>query len=36
MSEAMRRYHVFETAMGFCAIGWSDAGIVRFQRLSLR
>jgi methylated-DNA-[protein]-cysteine S-methyltransferase len=25
------RYHVFETAMGFCAIAWSDAGVVRFQ-----
>ena len=24
-------YHVFETAMGFCAIAWSDAGVVRFQ-----
>ena len=31
MSQAARRYHVFETAMGFCAIAWSDAGIVRFQ-----
>jgi methylated-DNA-[protein]-cysteine S-methyltransferase len=31
MSEATQRYHVFETAMGFCAIAWSDAGIVRFQ-----
>lgn len=31
MSEAARYYHVFETAMGFCAIAWSDAGIVRFQ-----
>ncbi|MGH6799364.1 MAG: methylated-DNA--[protein]-cysteine S-methyltransferase [Roseiarcus sp.] len=31
MNEATRRYHVFETAMGFCAIAWSDAGIVRFQ-----
>jgi methylated-DNA-[protein]-cysteine S-methyltransferase len=34
-SDAMRattqHYHVFETAMGFCAIAWSDAGIVRFQ-----
>jgi len=27
----MRRYHVFETAMGFCAIGWSDRGVARFQ-----
>ena len=30
MSQATQ-YHVFETAMGFCAIAWSDAGIVRFQ-----
>ena len=26
MSQAAQRYHVFETAMGFCAIAWSDAG----------
>ena len=31
MSEATLRHHVFETAMGFCAIAWSDAGIARFQ-----
>ena len=31
MSEAMQHYHVFETAMGFCAIAWSDAGVARFQ-----
>jgi methylated-DNA-[protein]-cysteine S-methyltransferase len=31
MSEAARHYHVFETAMGFCAIAWSDAGVARFQ-----
>jgi methylated-DNA-[protein]-cysteine S-methyltransferase len=31
MSEVALHYHVFETAMGFCAIAWSDAGIVRFQ-----
>ena len=31
MSEAAQRYHMFETAMGFCAIAWSDAGVVRFQ-----
>ena len=31
MSEAAQHYHVFETAMGFCAIAWSDAGIARFQ-----
>jgi methylated-DNA-[protein]-cysteine S-methyltransferase len=30
MSEAAQ-YHVFETAMGFCAIAWSDAGVARFQ-----
>ncbi len=31
MSEATLHYHVFETAMGSCAIAWSDSGIVRFQ-----
>jgi methylated-DNA-[protein]-cysteine S-methyltransferase len=31
MSEAARHYHIFDTAMGFCAIAWSEAGIVRFQ-----
>jgi methylated-DNA-[protein]-cysteine S-methyltransferase len=31
MSEAAQRYHVFETAMGFCGIAWSDVGIARFQ-----
>jgi methylated-DNA-[protein]-cysteine S-methyltransferase len=31
MSEAAGYYCVFETAMGFCAIAWSDAGIARFQ-----
>ena len=31
MSEAARRYHVFETALGFCAIAWSNAGVARFQ-----
>ncbi len=31
MSEATEHYHVFETAMGFCAIAWSDAGVARFQ-----
>ena len=25
------RYHLFETAGGFCGIAWSDAGITRFQ-----
>jgi methylated-DNA-[protein]-cysteine S-methyltransferase len=24
-------YHVFETAAGYCAIAWNDAGIVRMQ-----
>jgi methylated-DNA-[protein]-cysteine S-methyltransferase len=31
MSEAAQHYHVFETAMGFCAIAWSDAGVAGFQ-----
>jgi methylated-DNA-[protein]-cysteine S-methyltransferase len=31
MSEAAQHYQVFETAMGFCAIAWSDAGVARFQ-----
>jgi methylated-DNA-[protein]-cysteine S-methyltransferase len=31
MSEVAPHYHVFETAMGFCAIAWSDAGVLRFQ-----
>ena len=31
MSQDAQRYHVFETAMGFCAIAWSDAGVARFQ-----
>ena len=31
MSETVSAYHVFETAMGFCAIAWSEAGIARFQ-----
>jgi methylated-DNA-[protein]-cysteine S-methyltransferase len=31
MSQAAQHYHVLETAMGFCAIAWSDAGVVRFQ-----
>jgi methylated-DNA-[protein]-cysteine S-methyltransferase len=31
MSQAAQHYHVFDTAMGFCAIAWSDAGVVRFQ-----
>lgn len=28
---AEHRYTVFETAGGFCAIAWNDAGITRFQ-----
>jgi methylated-DNA-[protein]-cysteine S-methyltransferase len=31
MSQAEQLYCVFETAMGFCAIAWSEAGVVRFQ-----
>jgi len=31
MSQATQHYHVFETAMGFCGIAWSDAGVARFQ-----
>jgi methylated-DNA-[protein]-cysteine S-methyltransferase len=31
MSEAVQNYHVFDTAMGFCAIAWSGAGLARFQ-----
>ncbi|MFN7027704.1 MAG: methylated-DNA--[protein]-cysteine S-methyltransferase, partial [Pseudorhizobium sp.] len=27
----LHRYHVFDTAAGFCAIAWSDIGISRFQ-----
>ena len=31
MRDATQHYHVFETAMGFCAIAWSDAGVTGFQ-----
>jgi methylated-DNA-[protein]-cysteine S-methyltransferase len=31
MAEAIHRYHVFETAGGFCGIAWNHAGITRFQ-----
>jgi methylated-DNA-[protein]-cysteine S-methyltransferase len=31
MTDASHRYAVFETASGFCAIGWSTSGIARFQ-----
>jgi methylated-DNA-[protein]-cysteine S-methyltransferase len=31
MPENADIYHVFETAAGYCAIAWNDAGIVRLQ-----
>lgn len=31
MSDTQPRFHVFETAAGFCAIAWTGAGIARFQ-----
>jgi methylated-DNA-[protein]-cysteine S-methyltransferase len=31
MNQTTHHYFVFETAGGFCAIGWSDAGIARFH-----
>ena len=31
MNRTTHLYHVFETAAGFCAIAWSEAGIVRFH-----
>jgi methylated-DNA-[protein]-cysteine S-methyltransferase len=31
MEQHAQRYHVFETASGFCAIAWSGAGVTRFQ-----
>ena len=31
MSQAALDYHIFQTAMGYCAIAWSDRGVVRFQ-----
>lgn len=31
MNSASHCYSVFETAMGFCGIGWSDAGITSFR-----
>jgi methylated-DNA-[protein]-cysteine S-methyltransferase len=31
MAEAIHRYHIFETAGGFCGIAWNHAGITRFQ-----
>ena len=31
MTEAREHYHIFETAMGFCAIVWGEDGVTRFQ-----
>jgi methylated-DNA-[protein]-cysteine S-methyltransferase len=31
MDKTAHRYHVFETARGFCAVAWSNAGIARFR-----
>ena len=31
MDSVKHHYTVFETALGFCAIAWSEAGIARFQ-----
>jgi methylated-DNA-[protein]-cysteine S-methyltransferase len=31
MTRAPHNYCVFETAAGFCAIAWSDAGVTRFH-----
>jgi methylated-DNA-[protein]-cysteine S-methyltransferase len=31
MDRLAQRYHVFETAAGFCVIAWSEAGVTRFQ-----
>ncbi|MDX3924810.1 MAG: methylated-DNA--[protein]-cysteine S-methyltransferase [Shinella sp.] len=31
MEQELHRYHVFETAGGFCGIAWNDVGITRFQ-----
>jgi methylated-DNA-[protein]-cysteine S-methyltransferase len=31
MTEKTHRYHVFETAGGFCGIAWNDIGVTRFQ-----
>ena len=31
MSQTTQHYAVFETAGGFCGIGWNDVGITRFQ-----
>ncbi len=29
--EHMQRYHIFETAHGFCVIAWSNLGVTRFR-----
>ena len=29
--QVMTSYCIFETAAGFCAIAWSEKGVVRFQ-----
>lgn len=31
MSESAERYQIFETAIGFCGIAWSERGVTRFQ-----
>jgi methylated-DNA-[protein]-cysteine S-methyltransferase len=31
MNKAAQQYHVFDTALGFCAIAWTDRGVTRFQ-----
>lgn len=31
MTDRTHRYHVFETAGGFCGIAWNDIGVTRFQ-----
>lgn len=31
MDRTALHHHVFETDFGFCAIAWSEAGIIRFQ-----
>jgi methylated-DNA-[protein]-cysteine S-methyltransferase len=31
MTDKTHRYHIFETAGGFCGIAWDDVGVTRFQ-----
>lgn len=31
MAQTAQKYHVFETAGGYCGIAWNNVGIVRFQ-----